>query len=149
MRSDLDRELDEFLGEVRVVLPAVTVLFAFLLTVPFTARFEQLALVARAAYFVAFITTGAAIVLLVGETGYHRLRGKPYDKQRMLRTGTRQTVAALVLLAVGLSAVVYLVTTVVYGASWAAACAGLLGSLAVGTWFVLPLRRRRSAGSRH
>lgn len=149
MQSDLDRELDEFLGEVRVTLPAVTVLFAFLLTVPFTARFEQLTLVTRAAYFVAFITTGTAIVLLLGETGYHRLRGKPYDKQRMLRTATRQTVAALLLIAVGLSAVVYLVTTVLYGASWGAACAGFLGLLAVGTWFVLPLRRRHSAGKRH
>jgi predicted neutral ceramidase superfamily lipid hydrolase len=77
VQEDLDRELDEFLGEVRVMLPAVTVLFAFLLTVPFTARFPQLALPTRTAYFVAFVTTAIAIVLLVGETGYHRLRGKP------------------------------------------------------------------------
>ncbi|MBW3546581.1 MAG: hypothetical protein KY452_00370 [Actinobacteria bacterium] len=148
MQSDLDRELDEFLGEVRVVLPAVTVLFAFLLTVPFTARFEGLLLAARTAYFVAFMTTATAIVLLVGETGYHRLRGKPYDKHRMLRTATRQAVAALVLLAVGLSAVVYLVTTVLYGTGWAAACTTFLGLLAVGTWFLLPLRRRWSAAGR-
>ena len=148
VQSDLDRELDEFLGEIRVVLPAVTVLFAFLLTVPFTARFEGLPLAARTAYFVAFMTTAMAIVLLVGETGYHRLRGKPYDKHRMLRTATRQAVAALVLLAVGLSAVVYLVTTVLYGSSWAAACTALLGLLAVGTWFLLPLQRRRWGAGR-
>lgn len=146
MQHDRDRELDEFLGEVRVALPAVTVLFAFLLTVPFTARFEDLALPARTAYFVAFITTAIAIVLLLGETGYHRLRGKPYDKSRMLRTATRQAIAALVLLAVGLAAVVYVVTAVLYGTAWAATCTAVLGVLAVATWFLLPLaRRRRSA----
>jgi amino acid transporter len=145
VQEDLDRELDEFLGEVRVVLPAVTVLFAFLLTVPFTARFQQLTLPTRTAYFVAFLTTGIAIVLLVGETGYHRLRGKPYDKARMLRTATRQTIGALALIAVGLSAVVYLVTAVLYGAAWAAACTAALALLALVTWFVLPLTRRQGA----
>jgi hypothetical protein len=47
VQEELNRELDELLGEVRVVLPAVTVLSAFLLTVPFTAQFEQLALPMR------------------------------------------------------------------------------------------------------
>ncbi|MDP8953388.1 MAG: DUF6328 family protein [Actinomycetota bacterium] len=145
MQEEIDRELDEFLGEVRVVLPAVTVLFAFLLTIPFTARFELLSRVSRTAYFVAFITTATAIVLLLGETGYHRLRSKPYDKDRMLRTSSRQAIAALALLAVALSAVVFLVTSVLYGSGAAVAFTGFLGLLAVGTWFVLPLQRRWSA----
>src|SRR5438034_2221826 len=37
----LDRELIELLNELRVALPGVQVLFAFLLGVPFTQRFEQ------------------------------------------------------------------------------------------------------------
>ena len=145
--QDVDRELDEFLSEVRVVLPAVTVLFAFLLTIPFTFRFEQLPTAGRTAYFVAFITTATAIVLLLGETGYHRLRSRPYDKRAMLRTSSRQTLAALALLTVGLSAVVYLVTSVLYGSALATGFTASLGLLAVVTWFLLPLQRRWS-GSR-
>lgn len=140
-QGDTDRELDEFLGEVRVVLPGVTVLFAFLLTIPFTGS-DRLVGGARASYFLAFITTAAAIVLLLGETGYHRLRGKPYDKAGMLQTVTRQALAALALLTVALSAVVYLVVSVLYGTSWAVAVTALLGLLAITTWFVLPLSRR-------
>lgn len=141
---DVDRELDEFLAEVRVVLPAVTVLFAFLLTIPFTFRFEQLPAASRNAYFVAFITTATAIVLLLGETGYHRVRSHPYNKRLMLRTSSRQALAALALLAVGLSAVVYLVTSVLYGSSLAAGFTASLGLLALVTWFLLPLQRRLS-----
>lgn len=79
-QHDLDRELDELLAELRVVLPGVTVLVAFLLTVPFTARFQDLGPFDRATYFTAFLATALAIVLLIGESAYHRLRGQPYDK---------------------------------------------------------------------
>lgn len=58
-----DRQVSELSGELRVILPAVTVLVAFLLTVPFASGFERLHGVERAGFFVAFISTGAAIVL--------------------------------------------------------------------------------------
>jgi hypothetical protein len=38
---DLDRDLDELLQEIRVILPGVEVLFAFLFTLPFTQRFGE------------------------------------------------------------------------------------------------------------
>ncbi|MDQ4131571.1 MAG: DUF6328 family protein [Actinomycetota bacterium] len=72
------------------------------------------------------------------------MRGKPYDKEQMLRTATRQAVGALALLAVALAAVVYLVTSVLYGTAWAVAVSGMVGVLAIATWFLLPLWRRSS-----
>lgn len=101
-RSDEDRELQELLGELRVVLPGVTVLFAFLLSLPFAARFGSLTATQRTAFFVAFLSTAVALVFLVGDVAYHRLRGHPYDKQQMIRTVTRQTIAAVVLLGLAL-----------------------------------------------
>lgn len=38
----LNRELDQLLGELRVALPGVQVLLAFLLTVPFSSGFDRL-----------------------------------------------------------------------------------------------------------
>ena len=41
-KERVDRELIELLNELRVALPGVQVLFAFLLTIPFSSRFEAL-----------------------------------------------------------------------------------------------------------
>ena len=140
---DADRELDELLSELRVVLPAVTVLFAFLLTLPFTTRFTSLTAAQRTSFFIAFVSTAIAVVLLAGEVAYHRLRGHPYDKREMIATASRQTVAALVLLGAALVAVVFLVTDVLYAGTAAASLAAAVAVLAVLTWFAIPLARRR------
>lgn len=68
--QEQDRQLDELTGELRVIIPGVTVLFAFLLTVPFSAGLDGLDAVDRAAYFMAFLGTALAIVLLLGESAY-------------------------------------------------------------------------------
>jgi hypothetical protein len=137
-----NRELEELLSELRVILPGVTVLFAFLLTVPFAAGFGRLAPEERVAYFVAFLATAFAIVLLLGESAYHRIRGHPYDKGRLLRTATHQAGLALGLLSVALTAVVFLVTGVLYDRGASVLAAGAVFASAMGTWFLLPLIRR-------
>lgn len=143
-RERRDRELDELSGELRTVLPGATVLFAFLLTVPFSSGFARLQGVDRLAFFVAFVATGAAIVLLLGEGAYHRVIGHPYDKERLLATASRQAIAALVLLAVALAAAAFLVADLLYSRGAAVAVSGGLLGLAVATWFALPLARRAS-----
>ncbi len=142
-----DRELGELLSELRVVLPGTTVLFGFLLSLPFAARFGGLTEAQQVAFFIAFMSTALAIVFLTGEVTYHRLRGRPYDKRRMIATATRQTVTAAVLLAIALVAVVFLVTDVLYAATVAFSLAGGVGLLAALAWFAIPLfRRRRASG---
>ena len=145
-QRDEDRELLELWGEVRVVLPGVTVLFAFLLGLPFTARFGSLTGAQRGAFFVAFLSTAVAIVFLVGEVAYHRLRGHPYDKPQMIKTATRQTVTAVVLLGIALAAVVFLVTDVLYAGAASASLASIIALLAIVVWFTVPLSRRHREG---
>lgn len=141
----LDRQLAEMLGEIRVVLPSATVLFAFLLTLPFSERFEALNAADRGAYFVAFLSTALAIILLIGQSAYHRLSGKPYDKARMLVTANRQAIAAIALLAIAMTAVVFLVADVMYPGRVPGPLASGVFVFAVVTWFVLPLARRSHA----
>lgn len=141
---DVDRELSELTGELRVSIPGVTVLVAFLLTVPFARGFTFASAADRATYLVAFLTATAALVLLMGESAHHRLRGHPYDKALLVRTATRQAVSALTLLAVSLTAVVLLVTNALYGRFVSVVAAASLFLLAAVTWFGLPLYRRRS-----
>lgn len=137
-----DRQLNELVQELRLVLPGTTVLFGFLLSVPFAAGSATLTTFDRVAFFIAFLAAGLAMVFLLAEAGYHRLRGKPYDKQAMIRTATHQAIAALVSLGISLIACVVLVADFVYGPSVALAVAIPLGIGALWLWFGLPLWRR-------
>jgi uncharacterized protein YjbJ (UPF0337 family) len=82
-RQRRNRELIELLNELRVALPGVQVLFAFLLTVPFSGRFGDLTQMQEAAYFGTFIGTAVATALLMAPTSYHRIRFRQGDKERM------------------------------------------------------------------
>lgn len=143
-----DRELAELLDELRVVLPGVTVLFAFLLTVPFSARFETISMHARSSYFIAFASSAASTILLIAPSAYHRLVGHPYDKGLMIRTSSRLAIAGTVMLGVALTAVVQLVTTVIYGDTVALVVTTCCAVLAILAWFSIPLYRRARARRR-
>lgn len=140
----LDRELIELLNELRVVLPGVQVMFAFLLVVPFSQRFGELDSRDRAIFFVAFIASALASVFLIAPGTHHRIRWRQYDKERLLRRANRLTILGTVALAVAVVAVVYLITAVLYGDVAAAASAGI-AVIIVWTWFGYPLIRRAAA----
>jgi predicted membrane channel-forming protein YqfA (hemolysin III family) len=144
----LDRELIELLNELRVVLPGVQVLFAFLLAVPFSQRFEQLTAVQEDVFFAAFLCTAVATALLIAPSVYHRLRWRKRDKDQILRTSNRLAIAGTAFLAAAIVAVVYLVTDLIYGAVTSIvvtlAAAAMFGWL----WYGLPLVRRWRAPSR-
>ena len=144
----LDRELIELLNELRVVLPGVQVLFAFLLAVPFSQRFEQLTAVQEDVFFAAFLCTAVATALLIAPSVYHRLRWRRRDKDQILRTSNRLAIAGTAFLAAAIVAVVYLVTDLIYGAVTSLvvtlAAAAMFGWL----WYGIPLVRRWRAPSR-
>src|SRR5215212_12071209 len=52
--EEADRQLGELVQELRLVLPGTTVLFGFLLSVPFSSRFDGLTTFDRIVFFVAF-----------------------------------------------------------------------------------------------
>jgi len=140
--NEADHQLEELVQELRLVLPGATVLFGFLLSVPFSSRFDSLTALDRVIYMVAFLSASLALVLLLAEAGYHRIQAKPYDKHLMVRTSSRQAVAGLASLGVSLLACVVLVADFVYGAVLAMAVAVPLGGGAMWLWFGLPLMRR-------
>jgi hypothetical protein len=134
----LDRELIELLQELRVALPGVQVLFAFLLTVPFSQRFEELSDGTVDVYFAAVIASAIASILLIAPAAHHRLRFRDRAKAQMIRTGNLMALLGTISLAVALGASVYVVADLVYGggaAGWAAA--GLTGGAAL-IWFAVP-----------
>src|SRR5437763_15932261 len=68
-----DRNLSEILSELRVALPGVQVLFAFLLVAPFNQRFGTVSEFERRLYFVTLLCTLLASILLIAPALVHRL----------------------------------------------------------------------------
>jgi hypothetical protein len=136
------RQLIELLNELRVGLPGVQVLFAFLLTVPFTQRFARLDGIQRDVYFLAVLATAMATAFLIAPSSYHRLRWRQHDKAHMLETSNRLAIAGIAFLALAISAVVYVITSVVYSRGVAAGVAAGMAGFVTWLWFGLPLSRR-------
>ena len=147
-KERVDRELIEFLNEVRVVLPGVQVLFAFLLTVPFTGTFDkEVDGGVRIAYIVAFFFTAFAAALMITPTPLHRLQFRQGAKEGFLRTSNRLVLAGIACLAIAMVAVVWLVAQILFTDG---GMATVIGAAAAGVivvlWFVLPLISRFSDG---
>jgi predicted neutral ceramidase superfamily lipid hydrolase len=134
-----NRELIELLNELRVALPGVQVLFAFLLTVPFSQRFEQLDATDRRVYYLAVVTTAAATLFLIAPTAHHRLRFRSGVKEQLLHVANVLALVGVALLAVAMTIVTYLITSMVYDATAAAVAAGCLAGAFVLVWFAAPL----------
>jgi len=147
-----NRELIELLNELRVALPGVQVLFAFLLAVPFANGFPKLSELDRDIFFVAFIATALSTVCLIAPSSYHRLRWRQDDKERMLLISNVLTIVGLFLLAVAITATVFVITDFLFHHSWAAAFSAVVAATFLVLWYGLPLgaaiQDRRSKRSR-
>jgi uncharacterized protein DUF6328 len=139
----LDRNLIELLQEVRVVQTGVQVLFAFLLTVPFSSGFTRITDFQRGAYFAALVGSAGASILLTAPTALHRVLFRLGQKEYMVELSNRLTLGGLVSTAVAMIAAMLLVSDVMFGLSAAIAIAvGTMIAFVV-VWGLVPLRRRR------
>ena len=137
-----DRNLAELLQELRVALPGVQVLFAFLLTVPFQQRFDDVTNFQRDVYVFTLLASALTTALLIAPTAYHRLNFRQGDKAHIVQVSSSLTIAGLVALSLAMSGAVLLVM------DWlldGAIVAITVGAVALGfavLWFAVPLRRR-------
>ena len=138
LRKKRDRELIELLNELRVALPGVQVLFAFLLVVPFSSRFE-VDRTEKVASRRARLATVVGTILLMAPSAYHRLRWREKNKEQMLRTSNRLAIGGLTAVAVAISSSLFLVTDVLLPRSWAAVVTALAAVGFALAWFALPL----------
>jgi amino acid transporter len=134
-----NRELIELLNELRVVLPGVTVLLAFLLAVPFAKGWPRVTDFQRNVFVVAFLSTAVSVALLTAPSSYHRLRFRQGNKERMVRIGNRLSIAGIAASAVSLLAVVVLVMDFVVSRNAAIAAAAALFVVIAALWYGLAL----------
>lgn len=138
-----DRNLTELMGELRVALPGVQVLFGFLLVIPFDSRFKSATGAQRGLYFATLVLTLLASMLLIAPTMLHRLRFQAGDKPYIVAASNRLAIAGLSTLALALTCAISFVTDFVFSSA-AAIAVGMIAAAAFALlWFWLPLGRLR------
>jgi uncharacterized protein involved in cysteine biosynthesis len=142
----VDRNLQEMLGELRVALPGVQVLFAFLLVAPLNQRFAQVTDFEKTVYFVTLLFTAASTVCLIAPTAHHRLEFRQQHKDSIVTTGNRIVILGLGLLAVAMTGAVVFVTSFLYSDTTTIVAAIGAGAAFAVFWYAIPLTRLAREG---
>ena len=138
-----DRNLAELLQELRVTGLGVQVLFGFLLSLPFTNRFDRLSQGQRGLYLGTLVLAAVATALLLGPVAYHRLVFRRRQKERLVRAANVMAIAGLATVGLAVSAAVLLVTGYVTSALPAALITAFVTCMFGLLWFAFPLAHRR------
>jgi hypothetical protein len=138
-----DRNFGELLQELRVAQTGVQILFAFLLTLPFTNRFEKATELDRGVYVATIVAAAAATALLIAPVSYHRLVFRQGRKPQVVQVASRLAVLGLSCLLLAMLGAVFLAVDVVLREPSAALIVGGLAVLYLFLWYVLPFVGRR------
>jgi hypothetical protein len=144
----LNRNFAELLQEVRVAETGVQILFAFLLTLPFTQRFGDLGGRDVVAYAIAAVGAAIATVVLVAPVSFHRLTFREGRKPELVAFASVLALVGLIAFGVALVSAAFLIADVVLGLGWAVGFATLVAGMAAVLWFALPLSRRKQPPKR-
>lgn len=135
-----DRELIELLNELRVALPGVQVLFAFLLAVPFSRGYTKVTQFEKIAFFVSLVATALSSALLIATPSFHRLRFRVEDKGHIVTLGNKLAIAGFFFLAVAMTAGVLMVAAFLFGVVAGIVTAASIAAVILALWYGLALR---------
>ncbi len=142
----LNRNLDQLMQELRVALPGVQGLFAFLLVVPFNTRFTDLTGTQRDIYLVALMCSALASALLIAPSVHHRVLFHRKRKPELVRLGSRLALAGMVLLGAAFTSAVALIASFIFTTTVALLTTTGTALVFAVTWFGLPLWLRERPG---
>jgi hypothetical protein len=144
----LNRNLTELLGELRVAIPGVQVLFAFLLAVPFSQRFGRVGPFERVDYLVTLLLTAVASALLIAPSAYHRMEFRLGDRANIVAVAHRLMLAGFVFLALAMTSAVLLVTRYLFSVPTTIAVVVFVAVMFAMLWYILPALRRHARRTR-
>jgi len=140
------RELIELLQELRIILPGVQVLFAFLLTVPFTQRFTELTPLQQYVFFATLLCAALSAAFLIAPSAHHRILWRRGQREQRLRIGNALAIVGLLFLVPGMLGAIFVIADLLFGSVVSSIVAGLMVMVLLGLWFGLPLWRRNRKG---
>jgi len=141
-KERLDRNLEELFAGLRVALPGVQVLFAFLLVLPFQQQFPQVTAFQEKVYFGTLLCTAAASIMLIGPSARHRVQFRQNDKAYIVFTANKLAIAGLCFLALAMIGAILLISDFLFGTAAAVGSTTAVGAALGWAWFASPLARR-------
>jgi hypothetical protein len=136
-----NRRMIELLQELRVALVGVQVMFAFLLTVPFTQQFAQLTEFQRMTYYVTLLCAATASAFLIAPTAHHRVLWRRRQKHKLIVVGNTLTLIGLAFVAAAMTGVILLITDVLFKQTTVVIATACSAALFVVLWYLYPLSR--------
>ncbi len=133
-----DGDLTDLLGELRVLLPTVQLLSAFLITVPFAPRFSEIETTEKHVFLATFLFSIGSLILLSAPAVQHRLLRPLVDRRRFKVLATKEIVVGAAMLAVAVVLAIQLVLTAVFNHVIGTTVAALAAVLIAALWLVLP-----------
>lgn len=141
--GEVDDQFRALMEGLRTSIPGVMVLFSFLLILPLQSSFADVGGVNRIVFYVAFASAALASVLLIAPGVHQRIRGPITGIKRKTWShviyATKLAIVGTVAFLVSISAVVYLVSSLVFTDAFAVAAAVIITSIAAWAWFYVPL----------
>ena len=144
---DRDRQMIEMLNELRVALPGVQILFAFLLTVPFTQRFPQLTGFQRDVFYTTLVAATLSAACLIAPSAAHRLRFHQSERTWLIESSNELMIAGLGFLAIAIGAAFLLITDVLFDGARVWIYSVIVWLVIFGLWFLRPLTRHARGAS--
>ena len=141
-----DRQMSELLSELRIALPGVQILFAFLLTAPFAQGFQRITDTQKTLFYATLLATAASLICLIAPSATHRMRFHKSDRAFIIESANKFLIAGLAFMGTAIVLAIAMVTDFLYDhwIVWVAPLA-IAGALA-GVWFIRPWLRRESSG---
>jgi hypothetical protein len=144
-----DRQMIELLNELRVALPGVQILFAFLLTVPFTQRFPQLTTFQRDVFYITLVAATLSAACLIAPSAAHRLRFHQNEREWLIESANVLMIVGLGFLTIAIGSAFLLITDVLFDGARVWIYSVLVWITILALWFGRPLYRQargRSSG---
>jgi amino acid permease len=137
-----DRNFGDLLQELRVAQTGVQILFAFLLTLPFSNGFPKVTEFQRDIYIVALLSAAAATALIISPVAFHRALFRQGRKPELVKYAHAVATVGLGFMLVSLVSSVLLITDYVLERPVALLFSGVTAVFFLVFWVGLPIARR-------
>jgi amino acid permease len=137
-----DRNFADLLQELRVAQTGVQILFAFLLTLPFSARFTETTQFHKDIYLVALLGAAFATAMIISPVAFHRALFRQGRKPELVRFAHRMATGGLAFMLIAMVSSILLITDFLLNRTTAVIVTTVAAAWFLTFWAALPVARR-------
>ncbi|SCL38499.1 hypothetical protein GA0070624_6236 [Micromonospora rhizosphaerae] len=136
------RNFADLLQELRVAQTGVQILFAFLLTLPFSNGFTRASGFQKDVYIISLLSAAAATAMIISPVAFHRALFRQGRKPELVRFAHRMATGGLAFMLISMVSAVLLITDFVLSRPIALLLTAITAVWFLAFWMILPFVRR-------